>query len=157
MYGINATVSYKNWDLSMLWQGAARVWQYTFMEAGIIGNFTKDYYDNRWTPDNTNAPYPKVYNRDATPTGGGDYRNTFWLDNASYLRLKNIALSYSLPKSMLERLGMDEVRFSVSGYNLLTFTGIKNIDPETTDNSQGWSAWNTPQSKVINLGINLTF
>lgn len=157
MYGLNIGVDYKNWSLNMLFQGAAQVWQYTFMEAGIIGNFTKDFYDNRWTEDNINAKYPRTYNRDATVTGGGGYRNSFWLNNASYLRLKSIELAYNLPASWLKNTCISNVRLSLSGYNLLTFNGIRNIDPETQENSQGWSAWNTPQSKVYNFGINVTF
>lgn len=157
MFGLNLGTTYKNWGLSMLWQGAARVWQYTFMEAGIIGNFTKDFYDHRWTEDNPNAKYPRTYNRDATVTGGGNYRNSFWLNNASYLRLKSIELSYTCPQKWFEGTPISGVRLCLTGYNLLTFTNIKNIDPETHENSQGWAAWNTPQSKVYNFGINITF
>ena len=157
MYGINLGASYKNWSLSMLWQGAAKVWQYTFMEAGIIGNFTQDYYDNRWTEQNVNAKYPRTYNRDYTVTGGGDYRNSFWLNDASYIRLKSIELSYDLPKSWFSSTPVNSVRVAFTGYNLLTFTGIKNIDPETHENGQGWAAWNTPQSKVYSFAVNITF
>ena len=157
MYGLTVGARYKDWNLSMLWQGAADVWQYTFMEAGIIGNFTEDFYKNRWTEDNPDAKYPRTYNRDATVTGGGGYRNSFWLNNASYLRLKSIELSYSLPSKFFAKSPVKGVRLSLSGYNLLTFTGIKNIDPETQENSQGWAAWNTPQNKVYNFGVNVTF
>ncbi len=157
MYGVNVGVSYKNWSLSFLLQGAAKVWQYTFMEAGVIGNFTKDFYEHRWTEDNPNAEYPRTYNREATVTGGGTYRNTFWLKNAAYLRLKSIELSYDLPKQWLRNLPVSDVKLSVSGYNLFTITGIKNLDPETQDNSQGWAGWNTPQSKVWNFGISVSF
>ncbi len=80
-----------------------------------------------------------------------------WLDNASYLRLKSIELAYDFPKSWLKKTPFTAVRLSLSGYNLFTITGIKNIDPETQENSQGWAAWNTPQSKVYNFGINVTF
>lgn len=157
MYGINLGVDYKNWSLNMLFQGAAQVWQYTFMEAGTIGNFTKDFYDNRWTEGNINSKYPRTYNRDATVTGGGSYRNSFWLNNASYLRLKSIELAYDLPAAWLKNTPISNVRLSLSGYNLFTISGIRNIDPETQENSQGWAAWNTPQSKVYNFGINVTF
>lgn len=157
MYGLNIGASYKDFNLSMLWQGAGEVWQYTFMEAGIIGNFTKDFYDNRWTEENPNAKYPRTYNRDATVTGGGGYKNTFWLNNASYLRLKSIELTYTLPQKWFKSSPVQSIRLSLSGYNLLTFSKIKNIDPETQENSQGWAAWNTPQNKVYNFGINVTF
>jgi TonB-linked SusC/RagA family outer membrane protein len=157
MYGINLGASYKNLHFSMLLQGAARVWQYTFMEAGVIGNFTKDFYDNRWTSDNIDAKYPRTYNRDYTISGGGDSRNSFWLNNASYLRLKSIDISYDLPTKWFQGTPISAVTVLFSGYNLLTFTGIDNIDPETHENSQGWAAWNTPQSRIYNFGINITF
>jgi TonB-linked SusC/RagA family outer membrane protein len=157
MFGINLGGHYKNWNLSMLWQGASKVWQYTFMEAGIIGNFTKDFYDHRWTEANPYSKYPRTYNRDATVTGGGDNRNSFWLNDASYIRLKSLELSYDMPQKWFTNTPISGIRLALTGYNLLTFTGIKNIDPETHENSQGWAAWNTPQSKVYNFGISITF
>lgn len=157
MYGLNINATWKNLSLAMLWQGAAQTWQYTFMEAGTIGNFTKDFYDNRWTEDRPNAKYPRTYNRDSSVTGAGSYRNTFWLENAAYLRLKSLELAYSLPKQWYSNAHISDIRLSLSGYNLLTFTGIENIDPETENNNQGWAAWNTPQNKVYNFGVNITF
>lgn len=156
MYGLNLGVNYKDFSLSMLLQGAADVWQYTYREAGNIGNYTKEYYDNRWTENNINAKYPRTYNGDATVTGAADYINTFWLNNASYIRLKNIELSYSLPQKVLSNTPFSQVRFLLSGYNLLTFTGLKDIDPEI---AAGYDkiGFATPQSKVINFGVNLTF
>lgn len=156
MYGLNFGIIYKNLSLSMLLQGAADVWQYTYREAGNIGNYTKDYYDNRWTENNINAKYPRTYNGVSTVTGGGDYINTFWLKNSSYIRLKNIELSYSLPKVLLSKTPFNQVRFTLSGYNLLTFTGLKDADPEMASNGE-YIGYSTPQSKVYNLGVNLTF
>lgn len=156
MYGLNLGITYKDLSLSMLLQGAADVWQYTYREAGNIGNYTKDYYDNRWTENNISAKYPRTYNGVSTVTGGGDYINTFWLKNSSYIRLKNIELSYSLPKVLLSKTPFNQVRFTLSGYNLLTFTGLKDVDPEMASNGE-YIGYSTPQSKVYNLGINLTF
>ena len=154
VYGFNLNVDYKQWSLSALFQGASNVWQYIFWESGTIGNFTKDFYNNHWTSDNVNAKYPRVYDRQATVTG---QNNTFWLENASYLRLKNIQIAYTLPKQVISKLPIDNLRLYVSGYNLLTFCGLKNTDPETTQGSQGFAAWSTPQAKVINFGLNLSF
>ena len=95
-----------------------------------------------------------MYDRQATVTG---QNNTFWLENASYLRLKNIQIAYTLPKQVISKLPIDNLRLYVSGYNLLTFCGLKNTDPETTQGSQGFAAWSTPQAKVINFGLNLSF
>jgi TonB-linked SusC/RagA family outer membrane protein len=154
VYGMNFNLGYKNWDLSMLWQGATNVWQYVFFESGSIGNFTQDYFDNRWTKDNINAEYPRIYDRQVTSSA---QKNTFWLKDATYLRLKNIELSYTLPVHLTQRLPLGGLRVYASAYNLLTFTKLKDVDPETTEGSQGFASWSTPQSRVFNLGLNLTF
>jgi hypothetical protein len=147
-------LGWKQFSLSTLWQGAANIWQYIFWESGTIGNFTKDFYKNHWTENNPNASYPRVYDRQATVTGLG---NTFWLKNASYLRLKNIEFSYTFPHDIISRLPIENLRLYISGYNLITFSGLKDTDPETTQGSQGFAAWSTPQSKVLNFGLNLSF
>lgn len=154
IYGINLGLDWKQWSLTTLFQGAARVWQYTFFESGSIGNFTEDFYNNHWTEDNINSKYPRVYDREATVTG---LKNTLWLQNASYLRLKNIELSYSLSSKALNRTSISGLRFFLSGYNLFTFTGMKNLDPETREGGQGFASWSTPHSKVYSLGVNITF
>lgn len=154
IFGINLGLQYKQWSLNTLWQGAGNVYQYTFFESGTIGNFTKDFYNNRWTADNINAKYPKVYDRQVTVTGE---KNTFWLENASYLRLKNIELAYTLPQKVLSKLSIGAMRVYLTGYNMLTFTGMKNLDPETAEGGQGFASWSTPQSRVVNFGVNITF
>ena len=154
IFGLSFNIDFRQWSLNMLWQGATNVWQYIFWESGSIGNFTKDFYNNRWTADNPNAPYPRVYDRQATVTGTP---NTFWLEDATYLRLKNIQLAYELPKNLMNKLPFSNFRIYISAYNLLTFTGLKNTDPETTEGNQGFAAWSTPQSKVVNFGLNVSF
>jgi TonB-linked SusC/RagA family outer membrane protein len=154
VYGLNLGFNYKNFGLSMLWQGATNVWQYVFFESGSIGNFTQDYFDNRWTHLNINAKYPRIYDREVTSTA---QKNTFFLKDATYLRLKNIELSYTLPDRLLQRLPFKDLRVYTSASNLLTFTGLKDVDPETTEGGQGFAAWSTPQSRVFNFGLNLTF
>ena len=152
MYGINLGVNYKDWSLNMLFQGAAQVWQYTFMEAGTIGNFTKDFYDNRWTEDNPTASFPRTYNR------SNEYwvnqPNTFWLHKTDYVRLKNIELGYTVPKVFTKQAGIERVRVYISAYNLLTFSpDMKDYDPENTSGS----GYNHPLNKVLNFGVNVTF
>jgi len=154
MYGINFGADWKQWNLTALFQGADKVWQYTFFESGSIGNFTEDFYNNHWTESNITAKYPRVYDRQATVTG---LTNTFWLQNASYLRLKNLQLSYSLSRKTISKTPFSGLRIFVSGYNLLTFTGMKNLDPETREGGQGFALWSTPHSKVYNFGVNITF
>ncbi|WP_163321779.1 SusC/RagA family TonB-linked outer membrane protein [Draconibacterium mangrovi] len=154
VYGLNVGLNYKNWDLSMLWQGATNVWQYVFFESGGIGNFTQDFFDNRWTENNINADYPRIYDRQVTSSA---QKNTFWLKDASYLRLKNIELAYNLPSTVTRRLPFSNVRVFGSASNLLTITELNDVDPETTEGSQGFAAWSTPQARVFNFGLNITF
>ena len=156
IYGINLGATYKNWDLAMLWQGAARVWQYAFFEggAGGIGNYTQLSFDNRWTPDNINSSGPRLFDRENASSA---LPNTYWVKNTSYTRLKNLMLSYSLPKSIISKLSISSLRIFVSGTNLLTFTGIKDLDPEATASNQNYAGWYNPQMKIYNFGLNVTF
>jgi hypothetical protein len=77
----------------------------------------------------------------------------FWIKDASYLRLKNVEIAYTLSPKALTNLGMKNLRLTVSGQNLLTFTKLLNVDPENT-NTQGWSY---PQQKVFNFGASIEF
>jgi TonB-linked SusC/RagA family outer membrane protein len=154
VYGITLGFDWGQWSLNSLWQGAGRVWLYQFYESGIIGNFTKDYFNNRWTPDNINAKYPRTYDLDVTPTG---VRNSFWINNASYLRLKSVDLSYTLSPKLLKDTFIQNVRFYVSGFNLLTFTKLKDMDPESKSSYLYGEGADTPQVKVVSFGLNVTF
>jgi TonB-linked SusC/RagA family outer membrane protein len=155
-FGVTMGAKYKAFQLSMLLQGAAHVWTYNFYEggAGGIGTFTQDYFDNRWTPENPNSAGPRIYDREKTQTAK---MNTYFLQDASYLRLKNIELSYTVPKKLIEKAHLSNLRLFVSGYNLLTFTGLKDADPEATASGQNYAGWTNIQTKVYNFGLNLTF
>jgi hypothetical protein len=150
--GLNLSFGYKQFDLNILFQGATGGIRYIDTESGEIGNFLKDFYNNRWTEENPTADYPRTFNR------GDEYwrgqRNTFWVHKTDYIRLKNIQLGYTLPTSLTEKLHMQTLRFYVSGLNLFTYTpDLKDFDPELGSNSgQGY-----PLQKVINAGVTLTF
>ena len=81
------------------------------------------------------------------------------MGNAAYLRLKNATLSYSLPAKVLNSIKMQSVRLYVSGQNILTWTKLKNYDPEIGRNDSGHpdSAWGYPNQKTISAGVNITF
>lgn len=150
--GLSASLQYKGFDLSLLFQGAAGATRYVNTESGDIGNFRKVFYDNRWTEDNPNADWPRTYNR------GNEYwrsqGNTFWLYNTDYIRLKNLEIGYSLPATMLGKAGIQKLRFYLSGFNLLTFMReLKDFDPEII-RSDGREY---PNQKIINFGVNATF
>jgi TonB-linked SusC/RagA family outer membrane protein len=156
IYGITMGATWKNFELNMLWQGAGNVSQYVFYEggAGGIGTWTKEYFNNRWTPENPNSKGPRIYDRERIEVSKP---NTYFLHNAAYLRLKNIELSYSLPKKLLSNLHISNCNVFVSGFNLVTFTKLKDIDPEATSSGQNYAGWFNIQNKVFNFGLNLTF
>jgi len=162
-YGLNLTAAYKNFDLSVLFAGQAEVSQYVLPESGVIGNFYSSWANNAWSPSNPNGSYPKVSDRASSAVSGGLYNSTFWLNDASFLRLKNVQLGYTLSAQMLSRLHIKGLRIFVSGFNLLTFTKVKDYDPEGTNGSgqfggaQYGSGQFYPQQKIINLGANIKF
>jgi TonB-linked SusC/RagA family outer membrane protein len=147
--GITASLRYKDFDLSLLFQGATGAVQYVRAESGEIGNYYKEYADNRWTPENTNASYPRAWNRDEEYWGS--QANTFWLQNMNYLRLKNFEVGYNLPSTLDKKLGIGSLRVYVNGQNVLTFSKEKLIDPEQT------AGTDYPLQRVVNGGITLTF
>lgn len=147
--GLNINLQWKNFDLALLFQGAMGAQQYIRSESGEIGNYYKDFADNRWTPENPNASYPRTFNRDEEYWGS--QRNTFWLRKTDYLRLKNLELGFNLPNKIDKALGIEGLRIYVNGLNLLTVDKAKLIDPEVE------AGTSYPLQRVINGGITLTF
>lgn len=152
-YGIIAYAGYKNFDISMVWAGQTRVSQYVLPESGTVGNFYSSWADNRWSPSNIQGSYPRVDTRASSSVNGGLYNSTFWLNDASFLRLKNVALGYNFPASLLSGIRMQSLRLYVNAFNLLTFTRVKDYDPE---GSQG-SGQFYPQQRIVNIGVNVRF
>lgn len=153
-YGFSLNAAYKNFDASLLFAGQARVSQHVLPESGTVGNFYSSWADNRFHPiNNPNGTYPMVPERASSAVSGGLYNNTFWLNNASFLRLKNMEIGYTLPSELLSRLKLGGLRFYVNGFNLLTFTKVKDYDPEGNSGSGQFY----PQQRIINIGANLKF
>jgi len=146
---LNINLRYKQFDLAMLFQGTTGAVQYVNPESGDIGNYYKLYADNRWTPENTTASFPRSWNRDEEYWRS--QQNTFWLQNMNYIRMKNVEIGYSLPSKLNKTLGIEGLRFYVNGQNVLTFSKQKLIDPEL---EQGTSY---PLSRIITGGLTLTF
>lgn len=156
-YGLNFSSKFKNLDLTILFQGAERVKNYLPEDAGEGGNFSKEWSDNRWSPSNPNGTWPRADSRsDASPSGGIRYVNTFWLRNSAYLRLKNVELGYSLPSLWISKVGLSSVRILASGFNLMTFTKLKDYDPEGLESGVAATAF-FPQNKTYNLGLDIKF
>ncbi|MFT2008276.1 TonB-dependent receptor [Pontibacter sp. 13R65] len=153
VYGVNLGAEYKNFDLSVLFQGQGRVRQHVLPDVGISGNYFSSWADNRWSPTNPDGSYPRVDTRTGSSVSGGLFRNDFWLYNTAFLRLKNVELGYNLPSQLLSKIKIENVRIYANAFNLLTFSKVKDFDPETNSgNAQFY-----PQQRIINLGVNVRF
>ena len=150
-YGLELTASYRNWDFSTFWQGAAGAVIYTQTESGEIGNFTQHFADNRWTGEGSTNEHPRTWNRsDEYWAANG---NTYFLESTDYIRLKSVEIAYSLPVALAERLGLRRAQLMVSGYNLLTFTGLDWLDPEAAAGSGQYY----PQRRSVRAGLSVNF
>ncbi|PSL49239.1 TonB-linked SusC/RagA family outer membrane protein [Chitinophaga niastensis] len=151
IFGLTLTAKFRNFDFTMLWQGATGASQYLQTESGLIGNFPEAYVKDRWTVDNPNASWPRAYDR------GREYwvnqANTFWFWNTNYVRLKTLDLGYNVPAVLCKRIGLQNLRVYVSGQNLLTIDRVKIFDPEAPSGSGQFY----PQTKIYNVGLNVTF
>lgn len=153
VYGLVFSSGYKQFDFSFVIAGQAEVSQYVLPESGQVGNFYSSWADNRWSPSNPNGTYPRVDTRASSAISGGLYNSTFWLNDASFARLKNVELGYTFPKGILNALRMSQVRVYASASNLFTITKVKDYDPEGDSGSGQFY----PQQRIINLGINVNF
>lgn len=150
-YGFTLQAEYKDFDLTMLWQGAAGARQYVRTESGLIGNFPLAFVEDRWTPDNIDASWPRTYDREREYWA--NRANTFWWWKTDYLRLKTIEIGYTLPQTLTKKVAMSSLRLFASGQNLLTFSKVDFFDPEIP----GGSAQYYPQTKVYNVGLSVNF
>lgn len=152
-YGFTVNGNYKKLDVSILFAGQAHVSQYVLPESGTVGNFYSSWADNRWSPSNPNGSYPRVDERASNSVNGGAYSSTFWLNNASFLRLKNAEVGYTINNEFLDKIKVANLRVYASGFNLFTITKVKDYDPEGSSGSGQFY----PQQRILNLGLNIRF
>jgi hypothetical protein len=112
-------------------------------------NNALDYWINRWTPANPSTVYPRL--------GGVNNAviSDFYIQDMSYLRMRTLELGYTIPSGFSKKALLNKARVFISGQNLLTFTKVKNFDPERQRG--GNTDQTTPLYKVISAGINLKF
>ncbi|QZT36920.1 TonB-dependent receptor [Halosquirtibacter xylanolyticus] len=159
-YGITLTAKWKGFDMSMFWQGVAKrdVWiggpGFFGASGGKWQSAAFVEHMDYWTPENTDAYYPRPY---FSKGGKNQQTSTRYLQDASYLRLKSLQVGYTIPKHLLEKISIKKVRFYVSGENLLTFTSLSDVfDPEAI--SGGWGAAKIyPLQMVLSAGVNINF
>lgn len=149
--GFSSEFSYKNFSLNAVFTysyGATKISGYyeSLMNSNGFGPAHTDML-NRWTPTNTDTNIPRVTYDNAQRFGAGD---TSWgLQDASYLRLSTVTVSFTMPKAVLDKTGLANLRLYVSGNNLFTWTKYKGYDPENGD----WY----PTAKMIVTGLDISF
>jgi TonB-linked SusC/RagA family outer membrane protein len=148
--------SYKGLDLQLFFQGVQDVDTY------VSGNLAQPYRNgagvtpewltDSWTPEKPNAPLPRL----TTPLYTQNFQtSSYWIQDASYLRLKNIQLSYELPKSLIKNWNLSKIKLFVNGQNLLTFSEFVLGDPERNLTRNNMIDY--PIAKTISGGVNITF
>ncbi|MGA9648258.1 SusC/RagA family TonB-linked outer membrane protein [Pedobacter sp.] len=163
-YGFNLNMSYKNIDLSMLWSGSAGMWYYwnaTGYNNSIVslGNAVSTliandhYYYNDANPNdpanNITAHYPRLKN--TTDAQNAAVTSDFYLYNASYLKLKNLQIGYTIPEKISKKALISRARIYVSGENLWTITNYPGLDPEIG------AGVGYPTMRQYSVGLNVTF
>lgn len=172
IFGWNNRFTYKNFEVNFLIQGSEGNDLFNVPRIRIESNYegTSAKLLDRWTPTNQDTDVPAFISqrdRDAANLTnkvllGTDQRMGRWVEDASYIRLKNITLAYSLPKTILNKIRFTNLRVFVSGTNILTSTNYSGYNPEVSayngnDAQIGVDFSSYPQSKVITFGMNLSF
>jgi TonB-linked SusC/RagA family outer membrane protein len=158
IFGLNLSAGYKAFDLSMIFAGAAKMARlYTQESYGVFAgdaSHPSTAWLDAWTSENTGAEMPRIWNANNSNSDPRNVVSTFWLQNTSYLRLKNLQVGYNLPTQLIRRVGLAGARVYYSAENLFTIDDMLiGLDPETT--SERASSY--PLIKTHSLGVNLTF
>ena len=152
--GYSGRLNYQNFEVSFLFQAAALVNQWYRGESVwpfFVGAGATQQNLDRWTPSNPNATEPRVLTKYINMNYVDN--SSFWLKDASYLRLKSFEFAYRFPKSIFGKSAVTGLRCFVNANNIFTWTKIKNFDPEN-GNDRGWAY---PQLKTTNAGLTLQF
>jgi TonB-linked SusC/RagA family outer membrane protein len=166
-YGLSGSVSWKGFDLNVAFQGAT---MQTFIMEWELRNplqgdanssvrvltdswHLQDIYqpgDKNWVP----AFYPAIRTNGATHSNGNK-ASTFWAINVAYLRLRNLDIGFNVPKKYTSKLGIQNIRIYGNGFNLFSLDNMKKygVDPEISTTS----GLQYPQSRIVNVGVNITF
>ncbi|TDW96671.1 SusC/RagA family TonB-linked outer membrane protein [Dinghuibacter silviterrae] len=155
MYGLNFGGRYRNFDVSIFFQGQAAA--KAMLQPGGL-NMAQQFYDGRWLKPGDDK-YPRTFNGPTNATyGSNTYASTFWLLNDAFLRMKNVEIGYNLPRNgLLSKAKIASARFYVSGNNLFSIDKWgPSFDPEAPSGSSTNGRY-YPQQRVLNVGLNVTF
>ncbi|MCL7765070.1 TonB-dependent receptor [Polaribacter sp. Z014] len=156
--GFNTSANYKNFDISAQFYGAfgGEIMNGSKAFAYQYGNHQDQVY--QWSPQNPTSEIP-VYRGSQTHDNVRGFSD-FWLEDGTYIRLRNISLGYTLPKTLVEKMGMTKLRVYVAGQNLVTWTKYTGYDPEVGNNglsTRGIDKGTYPVSSQVRAGIQLEF
>ena len=155
-YGLNIALTYKNFDLSMFWQGVCdkdvynnQKFQTDFWAVNDPGSNKGERVLEAWTTANTSSTIPALSTMNTADEGRA---SSYFVENGSYLKLRNLQVGYSLPSNILSKLKMTNARIYVSGQNLLTIKSksLTCTDPENPD-------WNYPLATSVSFGVQIGF
>lgn len=155
-YGLNVSLGYKGLDLTMFWQGVQGVevynnqkFQTDFWSLTDAGSNKGSRLLDAWTTDNTSSMIPALTTNN---TGDEGRRSTYFVENGSYLKLRDLSIGYSLPTKVLEKAKITKTRFYVSGHNLLTLKSksLTCKDPENPN-------WAYPLATSVTFGVQIGF
>lgn len=159
-YGWNNRFSYKNFDLNIFIQGVYgnEILNLSRVRSEITSgdsDATSIRILNRWTPQNEDTDIPSF-----TGSKGMKYETSRWVEDGSYLRIKEISLGYKIPVTLLQKLNINSAHIYVSGTNLFTFTNYSGFDPEASTYVDTWGGIDIapyPSQKIYTVGLNLKF
>lgn len=166
-YGLNLSLGYKNWDLAVFVQGVQgnEIFNYSKFWTDFNtfqGNRSKDMLYRSWRAPGDGSILPRLDSNDGT----SQQISSYFVEDGSYTRIKNVQLTYNFPKSILNRLKLSSVQVYVQGQNLFTFTKYKGLDPEinlrnaggdNTDIHMGIDEGAFPTAKSYNVGLRVGF
>lgn len=161
-FGVNLTAGYESFDMSMFFSGS---------QGNDIYNYEKIYTDfptffngnrstrvlNSWTPSNTNTTLPAL---SQTITNNETSPNSYFIEDGSYIRLKNLQVGYTFSDDLASKIGADSFRLYVQGSNLFTISGYDGFDPEIISNDNLTLGVNNqvyPLARILSIGVNLKF
>ena len=167
MFGLDFNFKWRGFDAVLFFQGATNTEIMLCGTYSALGYSDGTYYtqafkwgsnppkylvEGSWTPDHTDASYPRLSTQSSP---NNVYTSDFWARDASYLRLKNVQLGYTFPKTVTRKFYVDALRLYVSASNVFTISGLSalGIDPEAPSVNNGYY----PQQRVVSLGASLTF
>ncbi len=163
IFGVNVNVAYKNWDMSMFWNGQLGfdIFDYTalYYETPYFfnGNRSTRVLDS-WSPSNTGAALPAL--SETTLNSEFSTSNSFFVRDGSYARLRSLQIGYTLPDNIASKLGASSARVYYNGTNLLTLTDFTGLDPEVPRGGAldiGVYSAQYPSNAISSLGINIKF